>query len=65
MSIIATAAAAGAIGGATVILTKQAIVDYRSAAVALAALGLLLKFKLREPYIVLLGAVAGLALHGL
>src|SRR5205823_2425902 len=48
----ATAAAAGAIAGATVVLTRQAVVDYRTAAVALVALGLLWKFKVKEPYIV-------------
>ena len=59
----ATAAAAGAIAGATVVLTRQAVVDYRTAAVALLALVLLLRFKLKEPYLVLFGAVAGLLLH--
>ena len=59
----ATAAAAGAIAGATVVLTRQAVVDYRTAVVGLVALGLLWKFKVKEPYIVALGALAGLLLH--
>ncbi len=59
----ATAAAAGAIGGATIVLTKSAVVDYRTAIIAVVALGLLWQFKLKEPYIVLLAAIAGIALH--
>ena len=58
----ATAAAAGAIAGATIVLTRQAVVDVQTAAIALVGLGLLMKFKLREPYIVALAAVAGLLL---
>jgi chromate transporter len=49
----ATAAAAGAIGGATIVLTKNAIVDYKTAIIAILALVLLWRFKLKEPYIVL------------
>src|SRR5207248_1366902 len=59
----ATAAAAGAIGGATIVLTKSAVVDYRTALIALVALVLLWRFKLKEPYIVVLAALAGIALH--
>lgn len=59
----ATAAAAGAIGGATVVLTRHAVMDWPTAAVALVALGLLWRFKVKEPYIVGLGALAGLVLH--
>jgi chromate transporter len=59
----ATAAAAGAIGGATIVLTKSAIVDYRTAIIAVVSLVLLWRLKVKEPYIVLLAAVAGIALH--
>lgn len=59
----ATAAAAGAIGGATVVLTRHAVIDWPTAGVALIALGLLWRFKVKELYIVGLGALAGLVLH--
>ena len=59
----ATAAAAGAIGGATVVLTRQAVVDVPTAAIALAGLVLLWRFKVKEPLLVLGGALAGLLLH--
>jgi chromate transporter len=59
----ATAAAAGAIAGATIVLTRGAVVDPKTAAIALTALLLLWRFKLKEPYIVLLAGVAGIALH--
>ena len=59
----ATAAAAGAIAGATVVLTRQAVTDWPTAAIALAALGLLWRFKPPEPLVVAAGALAGLLLH--
>ena len=59
----ATAAAAGAIAGATVILTRQAVVDVPTGVIAVLALAILLRFKVREPYIVAAGAVVGLLLH--
>ena len=59
----ATAAAAGAIAGATVVLTRKAVVDIPTALIALVALGLLWRFKVREPLIVLGAAIAGLLLH--
>ena len=59
----ATAAAAGAIAGATVVLTRQAVVDVPTGVIAGVALAILLRFKVREPYIVLAGAVAGVLLH--
>src|SRR5207237_141764 len=52
----ATAAAAGAIAGATVVLTRQAVVDVPTGVIAGVALAILLRFKVREPYIVLAGA---------
>lgn len=59
----ATAAAAGAIAGATVVLTRQAVVDGITAAIAAVCLVVLWRFKIREPYIVLATAAAGLLLH--
>jgi chromate transporter len=60
----ATAAAAGAIAGATVVLTRQAVVDVKTAVIALASLGLLWRFKVKEPMIVVAAGIAGLLLHG-
>jgi chromate transporter len=59
----ATAAAAGAIGGATIVLTQQAVRDIPTVAIALVSLGVLLRFKVAEPILVLLAAVAGVAIH--
>lgn len=59
----ATAAAAGAIAGATIVLTRQAVGDVPTAMIALASLGLLWRFKIQEPYIVAMSAIAGLLLH--
>ena len=59
----ATAAAAGAIAGAVIILTQDAVIDWTTAAIAIVALVLLWRWKVREPYMVLLGALAGVALH--
>jgi chromate transporter len=61
----ATAAAAGAIGGATIVLTKGAVVDWPTVGILAGAIVFVLKFKNREPVLVLLAAVAGLALHPL
>jgi len=59
----ATAAAAGAIAGAVIVLSRQTITDWTGVAIAAAALGLLLKWKIKEPIPVALGAGAGLAFH--
>jgi chromate transporter len=61
----ATAAAAGAIAGATVVLARGAIVDWPTAAIAVAALGFVLRFRNREPILVIVAAVAGLVLFPL
>src|SRR6266571_3106449 len=60
----ATAAAAGAIAGATVVLSKGAIVDWKTGLIAAAALGFVLQLKNREPVLILMAAVAGILLHG-
>jgi chromate transporter len=54
----ATAAAAGAIGGATVVLSKGAITDWKTSVIAGLALLFVLRFKGKEP--VLVAAAAGL-----
>jgi chromate transporter len=60
----ATAAAAGAIAGATVVLSKGAIVEWKTGLIAAAALTFVLRFKNREPLLVVCAAAAGLILHG-
>jgi chromate transporter len=55
-------AAGGALSGAVVVLTRQAVIDI-PAAIALITLGLLLRFKVPEPYIVAAAGALGLLLH--
>ena len=61
----ATAAAAGAIAGAAIVIGRQTITGWLSAAIGLVALALLLQkwIKVPEAAVVALGAVAGLAFH--
>jgi chromate transporter len=59
----ATAAAAGALSGAVVVLTRQAVTDPITATIALATLALLWRFKIKEPYIVLGAGLLGILLH--
>jgi chromate transporter len=59
----ATAAAAGAIAGAVIVLAKDAITDLSTAIIATVSLVLLWRFKAKEPIIVVACAVAGVALH--
>ena len=59
----ATAAAAGAIAGATIVLIRGAVVDVATAGISLASLALIWKLKIKEPFIVLGCACAGLLLH--
>jgi chromate transporter len=59
----ATAAAAGAIAGATIVLIRGAVVDLATTAIALASLALIWKLKVKEPFIVLGCACAGILLH--
>ncbi|MSQ61147.1 MAG: chromate efflux transporter [Dehalococcoidia bacterium] len=58
----ATAAAAGAIAGVTVVLARQSIDDVPRGLIAAGAFVLIWRFKVKEPYIVGLAAVAGLVL---
>lgn len=59
----ATAAAAGALSGAVVVLTREAVTDWATAAIALVSLGLLWRFKINEPYIVIAAGILGILLH--
>ena len=63
----ATAAAAGAIAGATVVLARQAIVDLPTVLIGLLSLVYLwrLRFRLKEPLLVVAAGLAGLAIRGL
>jgi chromate transporter len=56
----ATAAAGGALCGAVVVLTRQAVTDWITASIAVATLGLLWRFKIKEPYVVVATGVLGL-----
>ena len=55
-----TAAATGAIAGACLVLAHKAVFDIPTAVIALAALGLLIRFKIQEPFLILLAGAAGL-----
>ncbi|OBC08045.1 hypothetical protein A5784_01040 [Mycobacterium sp. 852013-50091_SCH5140682] len=59
----ATAAAAGALCGAVVVLTRQAVTDLPTAAIALVTLAVLWRFSIKEPYIVVAAGALGLLLH--
>jgi chromate transporter len=56
-------AAAGAIAGAVTVLARQALPDWKTGLLAAAALAVSLTWKAKEPYLVALGAVAGILLH--
>jgi chromate transporter len=55
-----TAAASGAIAGACFVLARRAIVDIPTLLIALIALGILWRFKLPEPILIVAGAAVGL-----
>ena len=57
-----TAAAAGAIAGACVVLARRSIVDAPTALIALVALAVIGRFKVPEPILIAAGALAGLAI---
>src|SRR5215216_5305910 len=61
----ATAAASGAIAGAVVVLGQRAIVDILTAAISLASLGVLWRFKIPEPLLVLAAGAIGIVLSTL
>jgi len=57
-----TAAAAGAIAGACLVLTRRAIVDVPTLLIGLVALGLTWRFKIPEPVLIAAAAAVGLLL---
>jgi chromate transporter len=57
----ATAAATGALSGAVVVLAMRAIYDVPTAVIALATLGVLWRFKVPEPIVVVAAAAVGVA----
>jgi chromate transporter len=59
-----TAAAAGAIAGACVVLARRAIVDASTALLAVAVLALLARVRIPEPLVIAGGAAIGLAIMG-
>ena len=56
----ATAAATGALSGAVVVLAARAIYDVPTAVIALLTLGVLWRFKIPEPFVVVAAAAVGL-----
>lgn len=58
-----TAAATGAIAGAVIVLARRSIYDIPTIAIAVLSLAVLFRWKVPEPYIIAVAAVAGLALH--
>jgi chromate transporter len=58
----ATAAATGAITGAVVVLGARAIIDLPTAAIGLVSLGVLWRFKISEPVLVIFSGLIGLVL---
>jgi chromate transporter len=61
----ATAAAAGAIVGAAVVIATQVLIDVPTALIFIAAFGVLWRWKVPEPLLVGASAVVGLVLFGL
>jgi chromate transporter len=59
----ATAAAGGALSGAVVVLTRQAVTDIPTASIALVTLALLWRFKIPEPYLVGAAGALGILVH--
>ena len=56
----ATSAATGAITGAVILLARRAIYDVPTAVVALISLGVLWRFKVPEPILVVAAGIVGL-----
>jgi len=58
-----TAAATGAIAGAVIVLARRSIYDVATLMIAAITLGILLRWKVPEPILIVCAAVAGLLLH--
>jgi chromate transporter len=59
----ATAAAAGAIGGATIVLTAKAVIDVPTGIIAVVSLIVLVTWRPKEPFVVLAAGILGLMLY--
>ncbi len=59
----ATSAASGAIAGASVILAQGSIIDTQTAIIGIAAILILWRFKVSEPLLIAIAAVAGVFLY--
>jgi chromate transporter len=57
-----TAAATGAIAGAVIVLARRSITDIPTVVIAAVSLGLLLKWKVPEPLLILAAGIAGVVL---
>lgn len=55
-----TAATTGAIAGACLVLAERTIIDLPTVAIALTTLGLLIRFKIPEPFLIFFAGIAGL-----
>jgi chromate transporter len=55
-----TTAAIGAIAGAVIVLGKRSLIDMPTFFIAIVTIGILIKFKIPEPILILLAALAGL-----
>jgi chromate transporter len=60
----ATAAAAGAIAGATIVLTRATVADLPTAVILVVSLVFVWRLRNREPLLILLAACVGIALKG-
>lgn len=60
-----TAAAAGAIAGACFVLARRAIVDVPALLIALATLGILIRFKIPEPVLIIAAGALAIAMFSL
>jgi chromate transporter len=58
-----TAAATGAIAGSVVVLARRSVYDIPTTLIAALSLGVLMKWRIPEPAIIAVAAVAGLALR--
>jgi chromate transporter len=58
----ATAAATGALSGAVLVLARRTLVNIPMAVICVVSLGLLLRFRVPEPIVVLLSGLVGIAL---
>jgi chromate transporter len=58
-----TAAATGAIAGATIVLAKRSVTDIPTILIAIISLLLLFKWKIPEPLLISAAAIAGLLVH--